>query len=1093
MKEFSPLRPNSRAQQSTVARSGTVTLLFTDLVNSTIHLQDAGDEDGQRFFRAHHKLITDAVTSCGGEELQWLGDGVLAAFASTADAVRSAIKIQQTARRPIGNVRFEIRIGIHSGEAMRREEGYFGTAVVIARRLCDRAEPGQILCSAMVANLLSSRHAFTFRELGALRLKGIIEPIDACEVQYERNDPVALLNRTPFVGRAPQMERLLAKLELASNGHGAVAMLVGEPGIGKTRLLEEFSDVARQRNTIVLRGACYDGEFQRPYGPFAEVIGAYAHAASLGDLKKVVGHSASTIARIAPGLRHYLGEIPEPPALNKDEERFRLMDAVAQSLISIAQTAPLVLILDDLHWADRGTVAMLNHVGHFVASNPILMLGAYRDSEVGRLHPLSAALAAIRRTRDFEHIALEGLGSGDVGELLGIIGDQIAPTALVDALEAETDGNPFFLREVLLHLVEERKILSDGQGWTSEIDIQQLGIPEGVREIIERRLARLSDDARSLLNVGAAFKGEFAFDVAASVAGLTDNAALGATDEALEAQLLRPGTGADNFDFTHALIRHSLYSELNPARRIRLHRRIAETMDRQWGEQAAEHAAEVAYHFWRGAAALGREHRGVDYAIAAANNAEKAYAYDELASFLRIAIELLSPADPRRQELLARLGTTLIWTLQEQEALTVINQVTGLIETASGSDATADYLESAARSMHFAGLANGSWELARKGLEYIGERRDIIWASLAELDRIRVEASDPESHGIRRDSPELRQWRAIMKRLPIEQVVAHGIEPAFDTREETLSTRLAPPMCLTFLAGDYRRSLPLWEHDAGDQERKGRIVKAMSSWANVARCHIAMGDFVAGQAAYDRALGLSARTTGQSGHHLSLASVKQEMLIALDCGWETMLGESSYISQPSIETKWAFASICSTASYIFARLGNIDGAVQWLSLVPAALEVGAPCFPIYGIAACNAAFALWLMNRTDHAELIERNLREKLLPTDFRSPMRDCRLSIARLCALQNQPDEASQWFAQARIALDEQGARPLRAIVDFDEALMFIRRGAVEDRERANPLLSSALDQFKELAMTGWAKRATELLTEDSQAQPLASSVDTR
>ncbi|HUA36025.1 MAG TPA: AAA family ATPase [Candidatus Binataceae bacterium] len=1064
-----------------MARSGTVTLLFTDLVNSTSHLQDAGDEAGQRFFRAHHKLITDAVTGCGGEELQWLGDGVLAAFGSTADAVRSAIKIQQTARRPIGNVRFEIRIGIHSGEAMRREEGYFGAAVVIARRLCDRAEAGQILCSTMVANLLNSRHAFTFGEIGPLQLKGIVEPIVACEVHYERNDPVALLNRTPFVGRAVQMERLLAKLELASNGHGAVAMLVGEPGIGKTRALEEFSDVARQRNAIVLRGACYDGEFQRPYGPFAEVIGAYAQAASLDHLKKVLGHSASTIARIAPGLRHYLGDVPEPSALDKDEERFRLLDAVAQSLISIAQLSPLVLILDDLHWADRGTVAMLNHVGHFVASNPILLIGAYRDSEVGRLHPLSAALAAIRRTRDFESIALEGLGATDVAELLGIIGDQTAPAQLVQTLEAETDGNPFFIREVLLHLVEEGKILSAGQSWTSELSIEELGIPEGVREIIERRLMRLSDDARSLLTVGAAFKGEFSFDVAASVAGLSDDAALSATDEALEAQLLRPGTVADNFDFTHALIRHSLYSQLNPARRIRLHRRIAETMDRQWGDEAAEHAAEVAYHFWRGAAALGREHRGVDYAIAAANYAEKAYAYDELASFLRIAIELLSATDPRRQELLVRLGTTLTWTQQEQEALTVINEVAGLIETASGPGASADYLETAARSMHFAGLASGSWELARKGLERIGERRDITWASLAELDRIRIDASDPESHGIRRDSPELREWRATMKRLPIDQVIAHGIEPAFDSREETLRTPEAPASCLTFLAGDYRRSLSIWEHDAGDQERMGRIVKAMSSWANVARCYIAIGDFAAGQAAYDRACALSARTTGQSGHHLSLASVKQEMLIALDCGWESMLGESSYISQPSIETRWAFASICSTAAYIFARLGNSHAALQWLSMVPPALEVGAPCFPIYGIAACNAAFALWLMNRTDHAEIIERNLRDRMLPTDFRPPMRDCRLSIARLCALQNRPDEARQWFAAARIALDEQGARPMRAIVDFDEALMFIRRGCGEDRERAKPLLCCALNQFKELAMTGWIKRAGDLMSENS------------
>jgi class 3 adenylate cyclase/tetratricopeptide (TPR) repeat protein len=1068
--------------QSVMPQSGTVTLLFTDLVNSTTHLQDAGDEAGQRFFRAHHKLINDAVISCGGEELQWLGDGVLAAFGSTADAVRSAIKIEQTARRPVGNVRFEIRIGIHCGEVMRREEGYFGTAVVAARRLCDQADAGQILCSALVADMLTSRHAFNFREIGPLKLKGLADPVDTCEVLYERNDPTALLNRTPFVGRAPQMERLLAKLDLACNGRGAVAMLVGEPGIGKSRTLEEFSDMARQRNATVLRGACYDGEFQRPYGPFAEAIGAYARAASSEDCKNVLGHGASTLARIAPGLRLQLGEIPEPPALDKEEERFRLLDAVAQSLITLAQKAPLVIILDDLHWADRGTVAMLNHVAHFVSSNSILLVGAYRDSEVGRQHPLSTALSGIRRIRDFEHITLKGLGGDDVAELLGIIGDQQAPTALVDALEVETDGNPFFIREVLLHLVEERKILRDGEGWTSQLGIEALGIPAGVRDVIERRMLRLSDEARGLLSVGAAFKGEFSFEVAAAVAGLSEDAALSAADEGLEAQLLRPGTVADNFDFTHALIRHSLYAELNPARRVRLHRRIAETMDRHWGERAGEHAAEVAYHFWRGAAALGREHRGVEYAIAAANNAENAYAHDELVVFLRIAIELLPSSDPRRQNLLARLGAALTWTLQEDDALKITTEAAGLIAGAAGSDAAADYLESAARAMHSAGLANGSWELARLGLQYIGERRDIFWASLAEFDRIRIEASDPTGPGIRRDSPELREWRAIMKRLPLDEVIAHGIEVPFDSRQEALRSPGAPALSLTFLAGDYQRSLPMFECEAGDAERKGRIAIAMSSWANVARCHISMGNFVAGQAAYDRALGLSARTTGPSGHHLSLASVKQEMLIALDSGWEEMRSDEaskSFIDNPSIQTRWAFASICSTAAYVFARLGNTDSAMQFLSLVPAALEVGAPCFPIYGIAACNAAFALWLMNRTDHAEVIERNLREKMLVTDFRPPMRDCRLSIARLCALQNRYDEAATWFAESRKALEEQGARPLRAIVDHDEALMYLRRGAGDDVERAQPLIKDALSQFQELAMTGWIKCANDLIAE--------------
>jgi tetratricopeptide (TPR) repeat protein len=248
----------------------------------------------------------------------------------------------------------------------------------------------------------------------------------------------------------------------------------------------------------------------------------------------------------------------------------------------------------------------------------------------------------------------------------------------------------------------------------------------------------------------------------------------------------------------------------------------------------------------------------------------------------------------------------------------------------------------------------------------------------------------------------------------------------------------------------------------------------MNSWANVARCHISLGDFVAGQAAYDRALALSTRTIGQSLHLLSLFAVKQEMLIASNTGWEEMQldeGAKRLIDRPSIETRWAFAAICSTAAYVFARLGQPTVALQWLSQIPIALEVGAPCFPLYSILACNSAFALWLMNRTDHAEVIERSLREKVLATDFRPPMRDCRLSIARLCALQGRYDEASDWFSKTRIVLDEQGVRPLRAITDYDEALMYLRRGDAGDANRARPLLESAMEQFRKLGMTGWIR----------------------
>jgi class 3 adenylate cyclase len=293
-----------------VAQSSTLTFLFTDLINSTQHLQELGDETGQSVFSAHHKRLTDSVNAAGGEELEWLGDGILAVFSSTADAVRCAVNIQQTARHAVFGTLHEIRIGIHVGEALRREGGYFGTPLVVARRLCDRDSPGQILCGQLVAAVLSGRQTFKFEKLGCCELKGIATPVEVCEVIYTRNDPAAILSHAPFVGRTAQLNALSARLSELEAGRGAVVMLRGEPGIGKSRLLEEFADHARQRGAMVLRGACYDGEWQPAYGPFAEAILEYS-GRTPAEFTATIGNNGAIIARIAPGLERSLGQVAD--------------------------------------------------------------------------------------------------------------------------------------------------------------------------------------------------------------------------------------------------------------------------------------------------------------------------------------------------------------------------------------------------------------------------------------------------------------------------------------------------------------------------------------------------------------------------------------------------------------------------------------------------------------------------------------------------------------------------------------------------------------------------------------------------------------
>src|SRR5262249_27151471 len=334
---------------------------------------------------------------------------------------------------------------------------------------------------------------------------------------------------------------------------------VGEAGIGKTRTLEEVAETARASEAVVLWGRCYEVEAARPYGPFAEALAEYARQADPETLGADLGSGAAPLARLVPVLHERLGDVPEPVPLQPDEERTRLIDAVTQCLLAVAARRPTVLVLDALHWADAGTVALLRHVARFARRGRLLVLGAYRDVEVDREHQLADVLGVLPRETSYEQLGLVGLDAAAVRELLEGAAGQEVPQSLVDTIARETSGNPFFIREVLLHLVETGSLAREGGQWTAKTTIEATRLPDTVRQVIERRLGRLSEAARRLLDVAAAFSEMVHFDVARRVAGLDEAPALDALDEVLGAQLLKAAADPDRFDFAHALVRHTLY------------------------------------------------------------------------------------------------------------------------------------------------------------------------------------------------------------------------------------------------------------------------------------------------------------------------------------------------------------------------------------------------------------------------------------------------------------------------------------------------------------------------------------------------------
>jgi len=1072
----------------------TTTILFTDLVNSTELLQRAGDERARRILHAHHRLLREAVAANGGHEVKWLGDGLMVAFPSAADAVRCAIAMQQAARRPVEGERLAIRVGVNVGEVLRDESDYVGGAVVVARRLCDRAGGGEILCGSLVVALLHGRQAFTFRDRGQLELKGLPQPVAASEVVYEP-DATALLAHTPFVGRAAEMAQLAEKLPGLRAGRGGLVMLVGEPGIGKTRAAEEFAEIARGEGVVVLWGHCFEGEWTPPYGPFVEALGEYAQAADLDTLGQDLGLGAPSLARLVPAIRRRLPKVPDPVRLEPDEERVRLLDAVSQFLIAVAARSPLVLVLDDLHWADRGTLTLLRHIARTTACHRLLLIGTYRDVELDPQHPLADALAVVRREVEYERLVLRGLAPTDVGMLLDTIAEADVGQALTQAISAETNGNPFFIREVLIHLAEGGKLRQEGDRWKATAPtIADLGIPEGLRQVITRRLARLSEDTNRLLSAASAFTGPFEFAIVMSVAGVSEAAGLAALDEALGAQLIRAADRPDCYTFVHALIRHTLYGEMNPSRRVRLHRHVAETMETLHGERATARAAELAYQYHRSAVLPGAE-RGVTYAIAAAERAEAEAAWDDAATFLRMALELMESHDTRRPRVQARMGLALAWAMNFVPALRTSREAATQIAMTEGRDAAADYLAVLVFALNECGFNAGSdaldregveevVSLVRLGLDYIGARRDMAWVILRSIDIIRRELDDPDYAGIALDTPERRELGRVCQQLAVVPRVTSSWPEALQISSVSVLVGASVPGVASSWPGvppfTYSRGdLAVAYAEAEQGEKQGRLAHSALAWTRVFRFHTARGEFAQASEARRRLPALLDRIPDTSFVYNHWTAAEDEWRMARDEDWGApMLGTRGPSTDVGI-VKYYRAPTDAAVARSHARMGTPDRALRRLARVIIAIDKAPAWAENYIRTICDAAETLWLIDRTDFVEVIERNLREKIVIDVHPYPMMDGRLALARVCALQGRSEEACEWFAKARTVLEELEARPLRAIVDFDEALTFLRRGRADDQERARPLLAAALRAFREIGMTGWVRRAQAHLIE--------------
>ena len=530
--------------------------------------------------------------------------------------------------------------------------------------------PLEALILRLLAKDPSERHESASDVLAALDAVDLTTSVEQPAAAVDEAHALDSLAGGVFVGRQQEMGELKACLEDALSGRGRLVTLVGEPGIGKTRTAQELATYAGLRGTQVLWGRSYEEQGVPPYWPWVQAIRSYVRDQEPEQVRSEMGAGAADIAEVVSDVRERLPDLQPAPQLEPEQARFRLFDSIAAFLKTASQRQPLVLVLDDLHWADQPSLMLLQFGARELGGARLLLIGTYRDVEVSRRHPLSQTLAELTRERLFQRILLRGLGQEAVGRFIEMVSGSTPPRGLVEVVHRQTEGNPLFVTEVVRLLVQEGQLTDrpdPNQERPGDWESWSVRIPEGVREVIGRRLDHLSQRCNQALTIASVIGREFTLEqLTPMVADATEDRLLDVREEALASRVIEElPRSVGRYQFTHALIQETLQEDLSGTRRSRLHGDIAEALERLYVGDIEAHAAELAYHFAEAQTALGTG-KLVRYSLLAGERALASYAHEEASSHFQrgLAAKAGQPVDAEAAEALFGLGRAQVATVE---------------------------------------------------------------------------------------------------------------------------------------------------------------------------------------------------------------------------------------------------------------------------------------------------------------------------------------------------------------------------------------------------------------------------------------------
>ena len=623
------------------------TFLFADVRGYTRFIVEHGDVAGARLVEQFGVVARQSIGARHGEIIGLAGDEAVAVFESAREALHAALDFQRRAAESTEKdptTPILVGIGLDTGEAVPTGGNYVGAALNLASRLCKLAGPREVLASEGVTHVARKLDDVGYVERGLAQLKGFREPVRVFKVVDEREGSrggtakdhllgdltapesvppiggfLGALPSTELVARESELRRALAGADAVVAGAGRLLMVTGEPGVGKTRLAQEVMLSLRNRRFVVATGRCYQQHQSVPFYPFLDALTS-AFRSAPPNVRASVAERWPYLCRLLPEVKSEGTRV----TASTPEEQQLLFREVTAFLEAIAQETPVALMLDDLHWADGATLELLQHLARHTRADRILLLGTYRDVEVGRHHPLEGALRDLMREDLVERIGLPRLEPNGTAKLIAsTLGEADVSPELDSVVHQHADGNPFFTQQLVRYLVERGDVYREDGRWV-ERSLLRVEVPESVRSVIGQRTERLTPETQQLLREAAVLGQTFTFPLLVTLTGRTDAEVERSLEEARATGLIEERQ-PDQYAFDHALTQQTLYGELSPRRRRALHVAAAESLERLPAEERAPLSAELAWHFLEAA----QEERAIPYALAAGDRARSVFANGE--------------------------------------------------------------------------------------------------------------------------------------------------------------------------------------------------------------------------------------------------------------------------------------------------------------------------------------------------------------------------------------------------------------------------------------------------------------------------------